>query len=115
MNEILLGFTSRDAALLVWIAIFFVFALTKKDIRTSLMNLLLVLRNKYVLIIFSLMLIYVFIALVIIDHLNLWRLSLTRDAVLWVIGCGGTSIININKARKDQNYLKGLIKNSLKL
>lgn len=107
-------FNNREIAIAIWITLFFTLAMLKKDVRTSLFNVVKAFFGKKIFSIYLLMTIYVFIIIFVLHFLGLWSLSFIKQTLFWYLGVAFISIYNVNKVNEDENHLKKLIIDNLK-
>jgi len=107
---------NREKAVIIWILIFSALALSRKlyrkDILTSIFNLLKALVQNVR--IFTAMLLYVTLIVFLFYKINLWNVSLIKDTVFWLLGTAVVLLVNSNKASEDKQFFKNVLLNSLK-
>lgn len=108
-------FGNREKAILIYLALFFVWVLSKKDIRSSLINLLRVFFQIKILIVTLAMLLYVGSVVFLFYQIKLWDLFLIKDTIYWAIGGAFVLLLNTNEALQDENFFKKLLVDNLKL
>lgn len=104
MNKILDSFSTRDIALLIWIAIAFILMLFKKEIRNSFSGVLKALFIKEFIIVLLLFFIHTFFYVFILHKLSLWDKSLIKDTLFWAFGFGFVTIFKVNDLNKNSDF-----------
>lgn len=105
----------REKAVLVWLVIFILWAVSQKNIRKSLFD---VLKSFFQIKIFSVfvaMFAYIFLILWLLYSVQIWNIELTKDIVFWIFGSAIVLLMNTNKATQDDNHFKKILKDNLKL
>jgi hypothetical protein len=113
MNEILNSFSTREAALIIWILIALIFCLLKKSIRESLFGILKALMANKILISILLFFTHTSFYVFILLKLGLWDKSLLKDTIFWTIGFGFVALMNVNKVN-NKTYFKQLFFDAIK-
>lgn len=108
-------FNNREIALIVYLLIFIIWAMTKKDIRKSIFGVFKVLFNKTILISIILILIYISIIVYGLFHLNLWDFYMLKDTIYWTFGAGFILMMNSTEALSDEDFFRDFLKNNIKL
>lgn len=108
-------FNNREKATILWVLILLVFALFKKDIRNSIFGVFKALLQKKILIVLIAMLLYVGLEVLLFYKIQLWDVFPTKGTTFWILGVAFVLLMSVNKASKDQNYLKKILFNNLKL
>jgi len=115
MNFCIDLFNNREKAIIVWGLIFLVWALSHKNIRTSIFSVLKVLSQKKIVIVLTAMFLYVGLVVLMFRKIHLWDISLIKDTGFWVFGTAFVLLMNENKAVQDEHYFKKVLLDNLKL
>jgi hypothetical protein len=115
LTEIMATFTTRDIALIFWLCIALIYVLYYGKTRQSLIHVLKAFSQKIILVIFSAMMMYVFISILVLYRLEFWVITLVKDTVFWFVGTACIMLINVNKVTKDDDYFKKVVSDSIKL
>ena len=75
---------NREIAVTLWTVIVVVLALSQLSIRLSLLNVFKALLNRYILVTFGLMFLYITGIIGIIYSLDFWSFSLLKDTIIWI-------------------------------
>lgn len=59
--------------------------------------------------------IYIVCITILLYYINLWRISQLKDTIYWIFGVALILFFNLNEIEKKDNYLKGIIKDNLKV
>lgn len=105
----------REKAVIVWLLIFLSWALSQKNIRTSMLGVLKALFQKKIIVVFIAMFFYVFLILLLFSKIQIWDVSLTKDIIFWIFGSALVLLMNVNKATQDEHYFRKILLDSLKL
>jgi len=112
MSDIL---NNREIATIIWVSLFFLFALVKTKIRSSICSLLKALVAKQIALSIGGMLLYVYIIVFVLRKAGFWDASAIKDTAAWTFGVAFVMLINSNKTGDDENYIRGTIVDNIKL
>ena len=107
------SFSNREIASLFWITVFFIFLLSKGEMRTIMGDFLKILFKKPISVILFLFLLYSILLIWIYRQLGFWSNNLEKDTILWVIGTALILAFNAVKAQ-DFSHFKEIIKDAFK-
>lgn len=105
----------REKAVLAWLVIFIIWALSQKNIHKSLLGVLKSFFQIKILSVFVAMFAYIILILWLFYNLQIWNVELTKDIVFWVFGSAIILLMNTNKATQDDNHFKNILRDNLKL
>lgn len=105
----------RERAVIVWLLIFLFWALSQKNIRTSMFGVLRAFFQKKIITVFLAMFVYVFLIILLFSKLQIWNASLAKDTVFWILGSAFVLLMNVNNATQDDHYFKKILLDNLKL
>lgn len=108
-------FNSREKAIVVWLLLFFLWVLLKKDTRVAVLNVLKVLLDKKVASVVLGMLLYTTFVVLFFYKIGLWEVFLLKDTIFWVLGTAFVLLLNTNKATQSVSFFKEVVVNALKL
>lgn len=116
-------FNNREIALIIWILIFLIWMLFKKnfwivfkkDLRVSLFNFLKILTSKKIIILIFSMLLYVFLIIFMLHKIGFWNVSMIKDTIFWTFGVAFIMLINSDKANKDEHFFRKILLDNIKL
>lgn len=108
-------FNNREIALIFYLIAFISWALTKKKIRESIFGVIKSLFIGQIFISILLLLIYVSIILYGLSLVGLWNSKLIKDSIYWTFGIGFILMMNSNNAIKEENYLRKIVINNIKV
>lgn len=105
--------SNREIASLFWITVFFIFLLSKGEMRQIIANFLKILFQKIIIVILFLFLLYTSLLVWTYKKLGFWDSNLEKDTILWAIG---TALILVFNSVKAQNFshFKEIIKDTFK-
>ena len=108
-------FDNREKAFIIWLVIFFVCALFKKDIRSSLLNVLKALFQGKILLVNLVMLLYVGCVVLLFYRIQLWDYFLIKGTIFWLFGVAFALLMNANQVTQDEYFFRKLLVNIIKL
>jgi hypothetical protein len=108
-------FNNREIATIIWLLIFFTWALSKNTVRSSFYNVLKALFEKKVFLSVFCMLLYVFLMVLSFKSIGFWDTSAIKDTVLWTLGVAFIMLVNSNKVSDDEHYFRRTISDNVKL
>ncbi|MDD4399742.1 MAG: hypothetical protein PHS01_09360 [Dysgonamonadaceae bacterium] len=114
MGSFLKLFTTREQAIIIWVAVFLIWLLFQKNLRNSLAGLLHAFFQKKILAAVLMMIFYVGLAVYLLSRIHLWDVVLLKDAIFWVIGTAFILFLNLNKATEDKDYFRKILLDNLK-
>lgn len=107
-------FNNRELATFLWVLILIAVFLFHKKIRSSMVTLIKVFFQKYILLVFLLMFLYISLQIFLLYKVMLWDFSLVKDTVYWILGAS-VLLVNVNEATENRLYFKNLVLNNIKL
>lgn len=108
-------FNNRELATGFWVTIFFIWAMTKKDVISSLKQVIKVLLSKFIVIPFLIMVVYTLIMVAGLDFIGLWEEHQIKNVVFWFFSAAVYSFFQITKASEERYYFSNAIKDNLKI
>lgn len=105
----------REKAAIAWILILLLWALSKRDTRASILNLLKTIFHKKIITVIIAMFVYVALILLVFSKIFLWNIALTKDIIFWIFGSAMVLLINVNKISRDDHQFKKILKDNLTL
>jgi len=106
---------NREIALFFWAIIGICWVLSLKFTREPIFSLIKAFAARQILVIFNLMIIWVELIVILFIIINLWDLTLLKDTIFWTFGVAFILLMTINKPAKEENFIKGVLYNNLKL
>lgn len=112
-------FNNREKAVIIWLFIFIIMfligMLLRKDIRASTFGVLKILFKKKIIIVFVAMFSYVSLIILLFSVIQIWNISLVKDTIYWVIGSAILLLMNTNEATQDEHHFRKILLDNLKL
>jgi hypothetical protein len=108
-------FNNREKAVIIWSAVFFVWALSRKEVRILARNLLHILFCSKVTVIISAMLFYVSMLVLFYSQIHIWNALLIKETVFWLFGAGFVVLLNATKTYQESHFFRNLILDNLKV
>lgn len=109
------SFNNREKAIVVWLLLFFVWILFRKDTRIAVFNVLKVFFDKKIISIVLGMLLYTLLIVFSLYKLGIWDTFLLKDTVFWIIGTALVLLFSTNKATQNVSFFKKTVINAFKL
>lgn len=106
---------NRELVIIFWSVVLTVFAVTKKDVRKSFLQLLKQFFNPKIIIPLLLSSTPVLLTLCVMERLNLWDSSSLKETIVWAIGAGIVMFFNSTSIKTGKDLLKKSLKDSIKL
>lgn len=107
--------TSREVAVMVWLLIFILWSLSKKELRQSAIELIRTLFQGQLLIIFGTMFIYIALILWGLYKMHLWNILHIKEVIFWIFGSAIILLMKINKVTHEENYFQEILRDNLKV
>ncbi len=92
----------------------FLWALSLRDVRRSILDLLKIFFGKKIIVPFLIMLFYVFLMVIIFKKVGFWDESATKDTILWTLGTAIAAFFSLNKVAENEDYFKNAILDNIK-
>ena len=105
-------FTNREIAIIIWVNIFLIYCLSKKNVRKSVLNVIKSLFNKKLIILYIFIYTYITLFIYFLFKINFWNVSLLKDTIIWSIT---VPIVSIMRATDDKNYFKETFKSCFEI
>jgi len=106
-------FNNREIAIAFWATVFFGLAISQKEIRHSIFQVLDSFFSKKIIIPFMLLVLYVFFDVLILSKIHIWSLSNLKETIYWFIFSGAITvfltIVNDKVGRPIRTIVKELI------
>lgn len=97
---------NREIAILVWLGLFFSWAISQKTIREPFIGVIKAFTQKAIL-----MLLYIGAMIYVLYRVNFWDILILSDTVIWIMGVAAVLFININHTQEDGYFRKVVIDN----
>ncbi len=108
-------FNNREIALISYLLIFIFWTLTQTKIRKSMTGVIKAFLAWKILVSIFILMLYVALIVYGLSKIRLWDTSMIKDTIYWTFGVGFIIMMNFDKALKDKDYFKNLVKENLKL
>ena len=111
-------FNSREIAIVWWLLVisFYIFLSPKMAaVRTSFKHLISAFFVRQIMSVLVWMIVYVAFVIYFLDKIGLWNTGQIKNTVFWYMSFGITSLFKIESIKKDKNFFKHSIIDSLKL
>jgi hypothetical protein len=105
---------NREISTAICLIIFFLWALSKSDIRHSILVMLKAFINKKIIFPLLVMLFYIASMVLFFKRIGFWDISATKDTILWTFGSAFVTFFSIHKITQDYYKFKNLILDNLK-
>ena len=120
LQQILIGdksmwiFSTREIASLIYILIFILYALTRKKVKDSAVNVIKVACTPKLLIPFIVMLLYASFIVIILTKLSFWNWIYLKDIIIWVLFAGVPVCFNAVSNTIKEHYFRNMITDNIK-
>ncbi len=108
-------FNNREIALISYLILFVFWTLTQKKIRKSIGGLVKTLFAWKISLSILILIFYVLLIVYGLAKVEFWDKTLIKDTIYWTFGVAFIIMINFDKALKDEDYFKNIIKDNFKL
>ena len=108
-------FNKREIAVIFWLGVSTLLALSYKNIRKSLFD---VLKSLFQIKIFSVIIfaiLYTSLLVFILAKAEIWEWMLLKDTIYWFFGVAFVLLINTNKANQEKGFFSNILKDNLKI
>lgn len=112
MSAILSVFSNRELAFLIWLVILLVYFLIKNRWRHHLKRIIISAFTLKLVVIYTTLVIYASIIVILLYLLNIWGIFLLKDTVVWLIFSALGTAFTLNRI-KDFGYFTDLIKSNI--
>jgi hypothetical protein len=112
MGEIL---NNREIAMGLWLGGLLTWGATKSWFRTSLGGVVRAFFQRQILTMFSVMVGYIVLVVMTLNHFGLWEARQTKDTIIWAVVVGGASMFRLMSIARDSSFFIETIKDNLKL
>ena len=112
--NIINSLNNREIATAIWLAVFFLWALSIKEFRHSIPGLLKTFFNGTIIIPLLAMLLYIVFMIMAFKKVGFWDVSATKDTILWTLGSAFATYFSLNKVAQDSTYFKNAILDNIK-
>jgi len=109
------SFNNRERAIVVWLLLFSLWILFRKDTRVAVFNVLKVFFDKKIISIVLGMILYTSLIVFSLYKLELWDAFLLKDTIFWVIGTALVLLFNTNKATQNVSFFKETVFKAFRL
>ena len=99
-------FNNREWSILIWVSLFLLWAISRKEIRDSFHDVLRAFFQIKIIIPTALLAIYAFGSIVLLSKIGYWEYSLLKDTVIWFLGVAFIMLVNSVKASEEDGYFK---------
>lgn len=111
-------FNDREKAIIIWLVVFFIWFLSKKDRRDSIKPIVISLLKQLfwgkVAVALLIMSLYISLLVFVAYLFHVWDFSLLKDTILWFIGGAFIMFLHSNKVTSEEHYFKGVLLESVK-
>ncbi|ADL68456.1 hypothetical protein Tthe_0920 [Thermoanaerobacterium thermosaccharolyticum DSM 571] len=108
-------FSNRELAVGFWLFVLLLYALSKKDVRKSLLDVIRIFFSKKFIGWHISMLLYVSSIIFILFKIGFWEFRLLKDTIIWYISVAIVNSIKSIGEAKDMKYFENIIKDNVKI
>ena len=113
--EIINWLDNRDLSILIWLSLLFLSVLIIKSTRPQVVRMIRIIFGSQIGTVFLLCIVYTMTAIVILQKNGYWEMSLTKEAVVWLLGFAFYSTFKVNDQKNHSKYFRGLVWEAIKL
>lgn len=114
LNTIILEINNREKSIILWTALFFIWAISRKEIRSSFIDVLKAFFVPKIAIPFLILSCYIIFIVWTLSKAGYWKTFLLKDTLIWFFGFAFILFFNSNKASEDDGFLKNVLIDSFK-
>ena len=107
-------FNAREIATFLWVSLFLSVAVFKREIRLSILSVLVCLFSRRILFLICLFLLYNVGIIYLLQQLGFWNRTMLKDTIIWCLFSGFIICVNII-SNKDKHFFKKTLFDTLKL
>ncbi len=107
--------STREWATIIWVVLFFAFVLWNRECRKGIRDVIELFFDPKLRILWEIILLYVLIITVIFFYSPLWENIYIKDITIWFLCSGFIICMNSVSNEADENYIKNVLKDNLKL
>jgi hypothetical protein len=118
MNELQVffqQFNTREIAIIFWLGVFVLWALSQKNIRKSSFGVLKSLFQIKILSVIIAAILYTGLLAFILAKVGIWEWTLLKDTIYWFFGVAFVLLMNTNKANQEKRFFSKILKDNLKV
>lgn len=108
-------FSNRELSSIIWILLIIFGLQFNKPTRKATGNLLKAFFVPSIVTVNLLAILYSSSIIYLLFRFNFWDLTLLKDSIYWFIGSGFLILFNLNKANKERDFFKNVLRDNLKL
>lgn len=102
----------RELALLIWILVTVIYAVTRPNLRSSLLSVIKILLSQKIVTVIALSACYCILEIVSLSYLNIWSSDNSKTTAFWFISYACLSIFQINNIEKKPTFFREAARNS---
>ena len=114
LNTIIIEINNREKSIILWTVLFFIWALSRKEIRSSFID---VLKAFFIPKIFVPLLMlsgYIIFIVWVLSKFGYWKIFLLKDTLIWFFGFAFILFFNSNKATEEDSFFKKVLIDNVK-
>ena len=113
-NNLIKIFNNREWSIIVWSSVFFFWAMSRKEVRASLNDVLRAFFQFKIITPIILLTTYVTGILLLLSRVGFWENSILKDTIIWYFGVAFIMLMNSVKASEEDGYFKNVIIKTIK-
>lgn len=107
-------FSTREIVFIIYLSIFIFYAVSRKEVRTSIENVIKAACKPKLIIPFMLMILYACVIISILYKSTLWNWIYMKDIIIWVLFVGTPVCFNAVSNTIEEHYFKHMITDNIK-
>lgn len=114
-NTIISEINNREKSIIIWSSMFFLWAITRKEIRSAFIGVLKAFFTPKLFIPFLVYSAYITSIIFLFSKIGFWKSFLLKDTLVWFFGFAFINYVNINKVNEEKGYIKNNLIDNFKL
>jgi hypothetical protein len=115
INTIISEINNREKSIIIWSSMFFLWAITRKEIRSAFFGVLKAFFTPKLFLPFLVYSAYITFIIFLFSKIGFWKSFLLKDTLVWFFGFAFINYVNINKVNEKEGYIKKILIDNLKL
>jgi hypothetical protein len=105
---------NRELAIVIWVAIFFIWIIFQSSIRKSFFDVLQAFFVQQIVVAITLMILYITLMVTFLFYIGLWDSSQIKNTIVWTVFVAAIMLLNTSKNVEDPHYFKKAAMDNLK-
>ncbi|EPR14161.1 hypothetical protein M527_12800 [Sphingobium indicum IP26] len=106
-------FSNREIAGLVWLAVFILFAMRKRDVRSSFVGLVKAFFQPLIVVPLAFAAIYITGVVVLLERFQIWTVGNLKTTILWAFSFAFATMLDINRVSGDRTFFGKAVRDAV--